>query len=236
MIDTPYDANAWVAEATQAGRVFNYNYRMTGDELHGWELVKTVEMRTGPETSEIAYIWRKQDGDSEVVVRVDVGESKDWREAQALLQGHLQHTMRPSLPGGAGANARLGDVGFSAKAPDTDTEAAFFFSIGNVTLTVRSVGSRPVDVTPIAAALNRQLGQPPAADVPSAPRRIMREPLTLEKNRPVPVVEPLPQPVARSGWLKLIAPVGEFRREDDRILFTPAESGQQRIEEYRTRD
>lgn len=234
MTDMPYDANAWMAETTQAGHVFNYNYRMTGNELRGWELVKTVEMRTGPDLLEIAYIWQKQGDQGEVLVRVDVGEAKSWREAQALLQGHLQHTMRPAMAGGAGAEARLGDVGFSAKAPDTDTEAAVFFSVGNVVLTVRSVGSNPVDVAPIASTLNCQLGQHPAADAPSPLRRIRREPLRLEKDRSVPVVEQLPQPVARSGWLKLIASSGEFHREDRQIIFDPYESGEQPIEEYRT--
>ena len=35
-----YDTAEWAAETTLGRRVFNANFRMTGNELPGWQLVK----------------------------------------------------------------------------------------------------------------------------------------------------------------------------------------------------
>ena len=43
-----YDLDAWAAATDLGRRLFNYNYRMTGREIRGFELVNTVDMQREP--------------------------------------------------------------------------------------------------------------------------------------------------------------------------------------------
>ena len=65
-----YDLDAW-AEQTELGRrVFNYNYRMTGSEIRGWELVNTVDMASESGLTARVYLWEKKGSEGRQVIRI----------------------------------------------------------------------------------------------------------------------------------------------------------------------
>jgi hypothetical protein len=237
---THYDLAAW-ADATELGRrVFNYNYRLTGDELRGWELVNAVETTPEADVVERNYLWRKKgsDGDAELI-RVTLTETADWRRAQTQLQGQLLHTMRPDLPAGKGKLARIGDVRFAVGPADAGPEAAgaitaVQFVRGNVAVVVASAGSEPVDVTAIARRLDQDFSTPPKPKDLEAERALDRSPaaMALSAGEEATAITALPAPVARSGWVKVFAPDGELTRDGDRILYRPAEGGSKQLQEF----
>ena len=59
-MEPQYDVEQWAAETTLGRHIFNYNYRMTGSELRGWELLKTVSMQIEPGITEQVYMWQKK--------------------------------------------------------------------------------------------------------------------------------------------------------------------------------
>lgn len=235
-----YDLAAW-ANATDLGRrVFNYNFRLTGDELRGWELVNAVETSPGADLVQRDYIWRRKgsEGDSQLI-RITLTETADWRRAQSELQGHLLHSMRPDIPTGKGKLAKVGDVRFAVGPVDTGPEAAerittVQFVRGNVAVVVASAGSAPVDVTAVARRLDQDFSTPPKPKDLEAERALDRSPeaMALSAGEETPAITALPPPVTRSGWVKVFAPDGELTRDGDRILYRPAEGGPKQLQEF----
>jgi len=231
-----HDLGAW-ADATDLGRrVFNYNYRLTGDELRGWELVNSVETHPRPDTTERNYIWRKKGtaGDTQLI-RVTLTETADWRRAQAELQGQLLHSMRRDIPAGKGRLAKIGDVRFAASAPEAEKVVAIAqFVRGNVAVVVASAGSEPVDVTALARRLDQDFSTPPKQQDLAAKRALERSsaPMEVKSEEAAPVITALPAPVAQNGWIKVNAPDGELARDGDRLLYRPAESGAKQLREF----
>ena len=118
-----YDLDDWEAATDLGRRLFNYNYRMTGREIRGFELVNTVDMQPGPGLTERVYVWEKKGSAGKQLIRIGITETDQWRRAQAELQAQLVHSMRPTIPRAKGKLARLGDVSYAAGPEDADTVA-----------------------------------------------------------------------------------------------------------------
>jgi len=232
-MDTPYDLQAWADATTRGRRIYNYNYRMLGDELRGWELIKVVPMENTAGHHEIVYLWEKKGSAGQELVRIGITEADDWRTAQHHLHTQLRHSMRPGLPRGAGKLAALGDVNYIGQEPDSARIASVAFSLGNVTITITSVGDQTVDVSAIALRLDHVLGEPPAKEELKAGKaeRLITPALKVKKGQMATLIEHLPERTT-TGWHKFIAPDGELKREDDAIVYVSPSAGEKKIERY----
>jgi len=234
--ESAYKIEEWAASTTLGRRIFNYNFRMTETALKGFELVNSVEAESEPGLTEKIYIWEKAGSKGKALVRVGISEHADWRLAQAQLHRHLMQSMRPNIPRGSGKLAKIGDVVFVGQPKDSKIVAATFFARGNVAVTVSSAGETTVDISNIAGMLDRVLSEPP-------PKQEIKKGLAEElaprsfkakkKGETVTIIETLPEPVPRSGWIKIMAPDGELRREDDSVVYVSPQAGEKKVGQYR---
>jgi hypothetical protein len=230
-----YKMEEWAASTTVGRRIFNYNYRMTDTTLKGWELVNVVEAENEPGLTEKIYIWEKTGSKGKTLVRVGISEHNDWRLAQAQLQRHLMNSMRQNIPRGSGKLAKIGDVIFAGQPRDAKVVAATFFTRGNVTVTVSSVGETVIDISDIVRMLDRALNETPSKQEieKGLAEELAPRSFKAMKGETVKIIDKLPEPVARSGWIKIITPDGELRREDDSVVYISPQAGEKKVEQYR---
>jgi hypothetical protein len=234
-MNTHYNIEQWAAATTSGRHVFNYNFRMTGNEIRGWELTKIATMEDESGFPEAVYLWQKKGSEGRELIRVGIVETDYWRNAQNQLLDRLHHSMRPAIPQGTGKLARLGDVCFVGKEQDADATVAAFFSRGNLSIAVSSVGEKPVDVSVVAKSLDKMLGEPPASEDVKRGLVEAETPSMVEvaANESVRLIERLPEKVVRSGWLKIITQDGELKRDGDVLIYVSAEGGAKSILRYR---
>lgn len=232
MMDAQYNIEEWAAATTLGRHIFNYNYRMVGNELKGWELVNSVLMENEPGVTEKVYIWQKKGSDAHASIRVSIIERHHWRDAQNQLHDQLWHSMRPNIPKGTGKLGKIGDINFIGQ--ESDVVAAILFTRGNISVSVSSVGDKLVDVSSVAKILDHNFSEPPKEEEIKEKRAgiILPRSLQVKEKESATVVEKLPEPTARSGWLKIIAPDGELRRQDDALVYVPATTGKKKIGKY----
>ena len=232
-MDTSYNLQAWADATTRGRHLYNYNYRMTGDELRGWELINVVPMENAPGHHETVYLWEKKSSDGQELVRIGIAEADDWRAAQYQLHEQLRHCMRPDILQGAGKLSAVGDVNYAGKEQDGTRVASLVFSLGNVTIAISSVGDKTVDVGAIAQHLDQTLGKPPAGEELKAGKaeRLPLAAFKVKKGQMTTLIERLPER-ATTGWHKLIAPDGELKREDEAIVYVSPSAGEKKIERY----
>jgi hypothetical protein len=229
-----YNLDEWAAATDLGRRVFNYNYTMTGTELPGWELVKTVDMAHEQGLTERLYIWEKKGSDGRQLIRVGITETYEWRRAQAQLQTQLVYSMRPDIPRGKGKIAKIGDVSYAAQPEDAKSVASVLFTRGNLSVSINSVGEEVADVSVVASKLDRTFTEPPAKKDLQKERAEDRspKPIKLKKNERKRLLEALPERVPRSGWFKIIVPDGEVIREDDSLVYVSAKAGSKAVAEF----
>lgn len=229
-----YDLDAWADDTDLGRRIFNYNYRMTGSEIRGWELVNSVAMDDQPDLTERVYLWEKKGSGGKQVIRIGITETGEWRRAHAELQNRLVYSMRPDMPHGKGKLASIGDVSFAVAPDDASGVATAYFARGNLSVTVASVGEEPTDVASVSKSLDRAFSEPPKRRDLEEERAIDRspKPLKVEKHGRTRLMERLPAPVLRNGWLKVIVPDGEIVREGDELIYLSHKEGTKRIEEF----
>lgn len=229
-----YDLDAWAEKTDLGRRVFNYNYRMTGNEIRGWALVNTADMASEPGLNERVYMWEKKGSEGRQVMRIAIAEADAWRRAQADLQNRLVYSMRRDIPGGKGKLAKVGDVRFTAAPEDSETVAATYFVRGNLSISIASVGTDPTDVSAVAANLDRTFSEPPKQRELDDKRAEERspKPLKVQQQECVQLLEHLPEPLLRNGWLKVIAPDGEVVREGDELVYRSPKGGTKKIKEF----
>jgi hypothetical protein len=233
-MDAGYDTSEWATETTLGRRIFNANFRLNEIRLGGWEVVKSVTVEPEPGVVERVTIWRKTAARRESLIRVGVVEYDSWSAAQQGLHGALVNCMRPEIPRGKGALARTGDISFAASDAKAKGAAAAFFSRGNVAVSVASVGEATVDVAPFARKLDSALTTPPRDSELERGLAAQGSPRSFEVKgrRPVTVISNLRQVLQAGGWLKVIAPDGELRREDDQLVYVSERPGRKRVGHY----
>lgn len=232
MESNEYDQNEWEQETTLGRHLFVYNYAMRGNEFAGWELIKTTVMENEPGVAEKIYMWKRKKSQEEELVQVSVMESSSWRHAQHHLMNQLHHCMRPDIPRGTGKTAGIGDVQYIGQASGSEDIAAVFFSRGNLQINIRSVGKKPVDVVTLAKKLDNRFIKPPTKTEEKAGLVSTLKPgkLKVKKDEKAVVLEKLPEPVSRSGWIKVNVPEGELRRDGDVLYCTCEKAGQKNVE------
>ncbi len=231
-MEMSYNLEEWAAATTRGRHIFNYNYHMWGNEIRGWELVKSVTMGNPVALRQTVYMWERKRNREQEIVRIDVVELDNWRNAQYQLLDQLRHSMRPDIPQGSGRLGKIGDVNFLAE--ESDVVAALSFSRGNMTVSIISVGNKPVNVSTIASRIDQDFNEPPKdEDVKRQLVELVAMPaVQVEKDVRTTLIETLPEPVARSGWLKIIAPDGELRRENNTIVYVSDQAGEKIINQF----
>jgi len=229
-----YDTSEWASETTVGRRIFNANFRLGGSGLGGWEAVKSVAVEQEAGVTERVTLWRKSGARRETLIRVGVVEYDSWSAAQQGLYATLLHCMRPDIPRGKGTLARTGDVGFAASAARARGTASAFFSRGNVAVSVASVGEATVDVAAFARKVDTALSTPPKDSELKRGLAAYGSPRSFDvkTRRPVTIIANLRHVLDTGGWLKVIAPDGELRREDDQLVYVPERPGRKRIGHY----
>lgn len=233
-MESHYDLNAWATETTLGRHIFNSHYRMTGAELRGWELLSSTVMSNEKSLAETVYMWQKKNSDGHQLVRISIAELNDWRRAQAQLHNELLHCMRANIPRGKKKLAATGDINFVGKEPSSNVVSNILFTRGNLSVSVRSVGDQAVDVTKMAQTMDTLFHEPPNQNEIEKGHAEELSPKTLqvEENVSVAVEEKIAIPVARGGWLKIIAQDGELKREDDTLFYISTKPGRKRIGKY----
>lgn len=234
MMDAQYDIEEWAAETTRGRHIFNYNYRMMGDEIRDWEMINSATMESEPGVTERIYLWQKKGSKGQASVRISIVELPHWRSAQNLLLNQLRHSMRPNIPKGSGKFAQTGDIRFVGQEEQSGVVATIFFTRGNIFLSVSSVGEKVVDVSGMAKNLDRNFSGPPKEEeVKKGLVEVLSpKPLSVKEKEKTILIEKLPEPVPRSGWLKIIAPDGELSREDDALFYVSSKAGKKQIGKY----
>ena len=139
--------------------------------------------------------------------------------------------MRPDIPRGAGALAKLGDINFVSRDPQADVPAAISFVRGNVCVLVNSVGESSVDVSEFASGLDHLLSKPPPkAKVEKWQVRVRAPKSVAVKARKARVlIKNLKTASSRGEWLKIIAPDGELSMKDNALIYISPHDGKKRI-------
>ena len=230
-METKYDTTEWESETVLGRRLFIYNYAMRGNELSGWELVKTVIVQHEPDVTEKTYLWKRKSAEEELI-QVYVIETPYWSHAQQYLKMQLHHCMHPEIPRGTSKAANIGDVQYVGKAGDSSKVEALFFSRGNLQINVRSAGKKAVDVLRFAQDMDARFVKPPVKSGPKAQasRKLRPGKVSVKKGQKAVIVEKLPEPVTRSGWLRVEVPDGEIRREGDSLYYIPDTAGAKSIQ------
>jgi len=229
-LKSKYDSKTWATETNAGRRVFNHNFRIKGSDVADWPLVKAVLMHKDKRLVETTFVVRGKDSPDRHLISVNVTELPDWRSAQKHLLEILDHCMRPDIPRGSGDAATVGDVSFVARAPESDVPAAIQFTRGNIAVAVSSVGPVNIDVSAVAAAVDRLLSEP-TEKLPSikklakvqAPKSVVIR--SKEGSRLVKSLK-----ATGDTWLKVIVPDGELRREDNALVFVSRKHGKKSVQ------
>ncbi|MGY4827083.1 hypothetical protein ACVNIS_00745 [Sphaerotilaceae bacterium SBD11-9] len=225
-MESLHDVDAWLAELADRPRVFNHNLRLRAGEFSGYELVNEARLAGSNGVTEHVYIYAKRKAATETLLRVSVAEHPDARHALLALAETLDNSMNPEAARAGGKLGRLADVGFALRSEgegkgDGKGLGGALLGVGNVSLSVRSVGKAATDVTGASETLAKRLAAPPdkaaqraghAAALPP-PRAQMRagEVLTL--------IEHLPEGGPAAERIQVIAPQGELRREGMSLVY-----------------
>lgn len=233
-MDSPYNVEEWLATTAAKRAVFNSNYRMTGTEIKGWDLVNTVPMYDKPGANEIVYVWEKRKSEGLEMIRISIAELGDRVNALHALKGTLDNAMHPQVPRSEGKLARSSDITFAERAPDAGPVAAIYFTVGNVEVAINSAGDKEVDVSGVAAMLGEAFGAPPK---PTAIKNKRAQPLPAKRVRsgpgePALLIDKLPEPGSAGGWVKVIAPGGELKREGDSLVYVASDGGAKEVKGF----
>ncbi len=233
-MNTEYDKDEWAAGTTRGRQVFNFGYRLTGRELKDLKLLKTVLMQESRDLIEKVYLWGSSSDPKHEMIRVSITERFYWKLAQETLHQYLMECTRPNIPKGTKKYAQLGDVNYVTREPQTNIAGAIMFTRGNVCVSVSSAGEKNVDVSEMAAVLERALSEPPAKADASRPKvhACIPEWVDVTARKPVVLVEKLPEAVPRGGWLKIIVPDGELRRKGDALIYVSPEGGKKHVSAF----
>jgi hypothetical protein len=230
-MNSRYNIEEWAAATTLGRQVFNFNYRMLGKELKGWKLLKAVTMQEGRDVTEKVYIWQSKSAPGSEMIRISITERHHWRHAQESLAEQLSQSTRPDIPQGTKKLATVGDINFVGREPQSDIPAAVSFVRGNMCVSVSSVGEKNVDVSQVAATLDRALSErPPESEVKKGRvRESVRTAAAAVADESNVLIDNLPEAAPPDGWLKVIVPDGEVRREDDTLIYVPSQAGDKSI-------
>ncbi len=234
-MDSHQDVDSWLAEIAGRPSVFNHNPRLRSAEFRSFELVNQVTLAGANGATENVYLFARQTRGGEAVLRVAVSAHDDTRHALLALREGLDNSMNPDIPRAASRLAKLVDIGFALGAERGQRGvglAAASFSVGNVSVTLNSVGESAVDVSAAATHIGKLLATPPDKTALKSGRARLFAPTDVElrAGQALTLIEQLPEARPGAERIQLLAPEGEFRRDGTALLYVARAKGPQRIE------
>jgi hypothetical protein len=200
---------------------------MVGDELAGWHLLKTMPMETAGGLRELVYVWEGPEGAGRELLRIGTAELPDWRLA------HERLAAPPDNLGAIETRGSVGDIAVVERDPETDVPVAVSFARGNSYVSVRSAGDRVVDVTAAVERLDQSMRLPlelSGVDGARVEEGVL-EVTSHEDGEERVIIESIVH-TAHGGWLKVLAPDGELRREGDSLIYVARSVGLTRIRTF----
>ena len=236
-MDSHRNVDNWLAEIATRPRVFNHNLHLRAGTFKGFDLVNTVTMDAPHGATETVYLYarRKGKGAADEVLRVGISAHDDTRLALLALGQALDQCMNPDLPRAAGKLGKLADIGFAVRGEhDGKGLGAASFNVGNVTVTVHSVGAAGIDVAPAAAQLGQWLARVPDDNARRAGLVTAFAPpsVRLQVGQALTLVEQLPESRADAPRIQVLARGGELRREGAALVFVAGDGGAQDVALY----
>jgi hypothetical protein len=231
-MDSKQDVDTWLAEIATRPSVFNHNLRLRAAEFKGFDLVNEVQMAAPNGAAEHVYLFAKRKARDETLLRVSLSTHDDTRHALLALHDVVDNSMNPDIARAPGKLAKLVDIALAPRVEREQGLAAASFSVGNVAVTVHSVGAVTVDVSAAAVHLGKVLGVAPDKATLKSERAKSFAPagVELRAGQALTLVEQLPEARPGAERIQLIASDGEFRREGVTLVYVARSSGPQRIE------
>jgi hypothetical protein len=222
-----YNTEEWAKETSLGRHVFNFNFRMFGNEISGWELIDTVVMDGESGSPEIVYMWQKTGTKGNQLIRIGISEQNSWMNAHSALKNYLDNCMHPNFP----RSKNSGDVSFASRQPKAKGSNAIVFTRGNMQISVNSVGNVVCEVSNIASKIDQLLYDvPKKASVDSKAAKVFRKKeATIKKRGKYAVIDAISQNKDKYGWMKIISPDGELIREGDSLIYKPDSIGKKNI-------
>ena len=231
-MDSKQDVDSWLAEIAARPSVFNHNLRLRAAEFKGFDLVNVVQMAAPNGATEHVYLFAKRKAGDETLLRVSVSTHDNTRHALLALRDVVDNSMNPDIARAPGKLAKLVDIALAPRVEREQGLAAASFSVGNVAVTLHSVGTVTVDVSAAAVHLGKVLGVAPDKVTLKSERAKSFAPAGVEllTGQALTLVEQLPEARPGTERIQLIASDGEFRREGATLVYVARSSGPQRIE------
>lgn len=244
-MDTQHLLSTWIAEAALRPPVFNHNLRLAPRQFRGFDLVETVAMAAPPGSSETVYLFARRPtagakaAADAALLRVAVSSHADAHAALQALGQQLEGCMNPQIARAEGPLARSVHVGFAAAPHRAEGGhrpgmGAASFAVGNVAVSMASLGEQPVDVGPLATQLGRWLAEPPSAQALRSERATAYAPgaVRLEAGQPITLVDRLPPAAPGAPRLQALAASGTLRRDGDQLIYVAGGAGSHGVALY----
>ena len=230
-MESHHDVDTWLAEMAGRPRVFNHNLRLHAGEFKGFELVNEADIVGSNGALEHVYIFARRKAADETLLRVGVAEHADARHALLALRELLDNSMNPDVSRAAGKLGKLADIGFALGGEGDKGLGLALLNVGNVAVTVRSVGKAPVDVSAPAGLLGKILAVPPDKALLRSGRAKSLPPpgAELSAGQVLTLIERLPEAGPGADRIQVIAPDGELRRDGAALVYVATASGPPRI-------
>jgi hypothetical protein len=224
-----YDFEEWAKQTDVGKRILIWNFFMGGNEIPGWELIKTIPKHIHEYGRVNIYIWHKVEGASEELIRIDVTESNSWHLAHERLLKELNECQAPQLPKATSRGIEIGDVAFVGFGEPVQSVV---FARVNLVVSIDSIGRQEVPIVDTAKRIDELFITRPQASKEGVIPQI--ESFSSEKeviglSEMVPLNIKAKDPLHRPLWYKLIIDQGELFMRDEKVCYSSNTQGQSEI-------
>ena len=145
--------------------------------------------------------------------------------------------MRPNIPRGTGKVASVGDVNLVARDLRSDFVAAIQFTRGNVAVVINSIGQVNIDVSEIAASVDRSISESPTKQpsLRTLAKRQTPNTVVIKAKESATLVKSIKKVSEGNTWLKVIVPDGEVVRKGDALLYSSPKPGKKTVQIFAIR-
>jgi hypothetical protein len=224
-LKTRHEYDRWRGVRKANDGLFVWRIHLSGNEIPRWTAIRIEAFPTRPPTQ--LSIWSRQEQPT-VALRLDVDECESLHAAHEHLIERLAGFQSPGIT--MLQDGALGDVAFA-----TPSGSTVLFSRANLVVMMTNADSEVISLIDLARAFDAWLAAPP--DTGASPVVPVMEGFGLTAKElhvkaPAPIELKASDPIGRPVWHKLYASDGEFRVEQERLVFTATAAGAHTLEAY----